>query len=151
MKSKVMILGLLMCCLFSSAALAQTMRVSQRDALAIVQQQFEGQDVDYLILKDNNTTAWEKGGFQYEDVELPSSSSNNTNLREVRLLSPQSKIKSITLKGDEFDVVTLKFDFNKYSATSKTYSFDLVQKDEDGNIVGGETFIVESRKITVTK
>lgn len=94
-------------------------------------------------------TAWEKGGFQYEDVELPSSSSNNTNLRKVRLLSPQSKIKSITLKGDEFDVVTLKFDFNKYSATSKTYSFDLVQKDEDGNIVGGETFIVESPILTL--
>lgn len=93
-------------------------------------------------------TAWERGGFQYEDLELPSSSSNSTNLRKVRLLSPQSKVKRITLQGDEFDIVTLKFDFNKYSTISKTYTFDLVQKDENGNIVGGETFIVESPTLT---
>ena len=89
-------------------------------------------------------TAWERGGFQYDDLELLSSSSNSNDLRKVRLLSPQSKIKNITLKGDEFDIVSLKFDFNKYSTVSKTYTFDLVQKDEAGNIVGGETFIVES-------
>lgn len=88
--------------------------------------------------------AWERGGFQYEDLELPSNSSNSADLRKVCLLSPRSKVKSITLQGDEFDVVTLKFDFKQYSPVSKTYSFDLVQKDEDGNIVGGETFIVES-------
>lgn len=92
--------------------------------------------------------AWERGGFQYEDLGLPSSSSNGSDMRKVRLLSPQSKVKSITLKGDEFDVVSLKFDFNKYSTVSKTYSFDLVQKDEAGNIVGGETFIVESPTLT---
>lgn len=92
--------------------------------------------------------AWERGGFQYEDMELPSSSSNNDNMRKVRFLSPKSKVKSITLEGDEFDVVSLKFDFNRYSATSKTFSFDLVQKDEDGNIIGGETFIVESPTLT---
>ena len=92
--------------------------------------------------------AWERGGFQFEDLEIPSSSSNGTDMRKVRLLSPESKVKSITLKGDEFDVVSLKFDFNKYSTVSKTYTFDLVQKDEAGNIVGGETFIVESPILT---
>lgn len=88
--------------------------------------------------------AWERGGFQYEDLELPSSNANGNDLRKVRLRSPQSKVKSITLKGDEFDVVSLKFNFISYPAVSGTYTFDLVQKDEDGNIVGGETFIVES-------
>lgn len=88
--------------------------------------------------------AWEKGGFQFEDLEIPSNSSKISNIRKVRLLSPQSKIKNITLKGDEFDVVSLKFDFNKYPTVSKTYTFDLIQRDEAGNIVGGETFIVES-------
>ena len=88
--------------------------------------------------------AWERGGFQYEDLELPSSNANGNDLRKVRLRSPQSKVKSITLKGDEFDVVSLKFNFSSYPVVSGTYTFDLVQKDEDGNIVGGETFIVES-------
>lgn len=88
--------------------------------------------------------AWERGGFQYEDLELPSSNANGNDLRKVRLRSPQSKVKSITLKGDEFDVVSLKFNFSSYPAVSGTYTFDLIQKDEDGNIVGGETFIVES-------
>lgn len=95
-------------------------------------------------------TAWERGGLQYEDLDVTSSSSNSNDLRKVRLLSPQSKVKNITLKGDEFDIVSLKFDFNKYSHISKTYTFDLIQKDEAGNIVGGETFIVESPTL-VTK
>ena len=58
MKAKFMLLGLLMCCLFSSAALAQTNSVSKADALAIAQRQFQGRDVDYFILQDNNLTAW---------------------------------------------------------------------------------------------
>lgn len=92
--------------------------------------------------------AWEQGGFQFEGLEIPSSPSNGTDMRKVRLLSPQSKVKRITLKGDEFDVVSLKFDFYKYSTVSKTYTFDLIQKDENGNIVGGETFVVESPTLT---
>lgn len=88
--------------------------------------------------------AWERGGLQNEELELPSISSNYADMRKVRLLSPYSKIKSITLQGDEFDIITMNFNFKKSPILSKTYSLDLVQKDEDGNIVGGETFIVES-------
>lgn len=101
-----------------------------------------------MIMSPKVYAAWERGGFQCEGLELPTSYSNITDLRKVCLISPHSKVKSITLQGDEFDVVTLKFDFNKYSIVSKTYNFDLVQKDENGNIVGGETFIVESPVLT---
>lgn len=93
-------------------------------------------------------SAWERGGFQYDDLELPSSSSNRSDLMKVCFLSPQSKVKNIIFKGDEFDIVSLKFDFNKYPTVSETYTFDLVQKDGDGNIVGGETFIVEPLTLT---
>ena len=93
--------------------------------------------------------AWERGGFQYEELELPQDPSNSADARKVRLISPYSKIQNITLKPDEFDIVTLKFDFNRYPFGSKTYSFDLVQKDEDGNIIGGETFIVESPELII--
>ena len=43
----------------------------------------------------------------------------------------------------------LKFDFNKYTFNSTTYTYDLVQKDEKGNIIGGETFVVESPELTL--
>ena len=58
-------------------------------------------------------------------------------------MSPKSQIQGILLKAGEFDVVQLKFNFNKYEYTESTYTFDLIQKDEDGNTIGGETFIVE--------
>lgn len=88
--------------------------------------------------------AWERGGCQGDELELPQNSSNSTDARRVRLMSPNSKVRNINLKANEFDIVTLKFDFKQCPLFSSTYTFDLIQKDEDGNIVGGETFIVES-------
>ena len=49
------------------------------------------------------------------------------------------------MNGAEFEKVTMNFDFHTSSTDSnEKYTFDLIQKDETGNIVGGETFIVES-------
>lgn len=93
--------------------------------------------------------AWERGGLKSQDIELVSPRSNAPNLRKVRFASPQSKIQDILLKGDEFDIVQLKFDFNKYTFNSTTYTYDLVQKDEKGNVIGGETFVVESPVLTL--
>lgn len=84
--------------------------------------------------------AWKRGGFKSQNIET----SNTASHCSVKFVSPHSKIENLLLKGDEFDIVQLRFDFNKYSYNSSTYTFDLVQKDEDGNIIGGETFIVES-------
>lgn len=94
--------------------------------------------------------AWERGGLKSQDIEIVSAQSNANNLRTVRFASPQSKLENVSLKGDEFDVAQLKFDFNKYTLDSSTYTFDLIQKDEDGNIVGGETFVVESPKLSLS-
>lgn len=88
--------------------------------------------------------AWERGGFDCEEIELPSVNSNSDMAHTVKFVSTSSKLKNISLNANEFDIVNLKFDFNKYSVHSHTYTFDLVQKDIDGNIIGGETFIVES-------
>lgn len=93
--------------------------------------------------------AWERGGLKAQDVELVSTLSNGGRLRTVKFVSPQSKLQNISLKGDEFDVVQLKFDFNKYTLKSSTYTYDLVQKDGEGNIIGGETFVVESPVLTL--
>lgn len=89
-------------------------------------------------------SAWERGGFISQDIEIPEKNSNEASLRTVRFVSPQSKLQRIYLEGNEFDIVKLKFDFSTFSLNSTTYTFDLVQKDENGNIIGGETFVVES-------
>ena len=97
-----------------------------------------------LELSPSIYTAWERGGFKAQDISLPSSNSDDANLRKVKFLSPKSKLQDVHLLGNEFDVVGLKFDFNKLSLKSTTYTFDLIQRDENGEIIGGETFIVES-------
>lgn len=103
---------------------------------------YENANVE-LELSPTIYTAWERGGFKSQDIELPLSNSNNTNLRKVKFLSPQSKLQDVSLMGDEFDIVSLKCDFTQYPLQNKTYTFDLIQKDANGKIIGGETFIIE--------
>lgn len=102
-----------------------------------------------MIMSPKIYDAWERGGLKSQDIELVSPQSNAPNLRKVKFASPQSKIQNILLKVDEFDIVQLKFDFNKYTFDSTTYTYDLVQKDEKGNVIGGETFVVESPVLTL--
>lgn len=102
-----------------------------------------------MIMSPKIYDAWERGGFKSQDIELVSTISNTTSPRSVKFVSPQSKIQNVSLKANEFDVIQLKFDFNKYTYNSSIYTFDLVQKDENGNIVGGETFIVETPGVTL--
>lgn len=84
--------------------------------------------------------AWERGGLQSEDVIQ----SSDTNPYTVRLTSPESKLKDINLSGKEFDKVSLNFSFSQPAyLTDETYTYDLIQRDENGKIIGGETFIVE--------
>ena len=85
-----------------------------------------------MIMSPKIYDAWERGGLKSQNIELVSPQSNAPNLRKVKFASPQSKIQNILLKGDEFDIVQLKFDFNKYTFDSTTYTYDLVQKDEKG-------------------
>lgn len=89
--------------------------------------------------------AWERGGLKSVNTEMKS---NTKNPYIVKFMSPKSKVENVLLDGDEFDVVQLKFDFNKFASQSNIYTLDLVQKDENGNIVGGETFVVESPAIS---
>ena len=102
-----------------------------------------------MIMSPKIYDAWKRGGFKSQDIELVSTLSNTENSRSVKFVSPQSKIQNVSLKANEFDVIQLKFDFNKYTFNSSTYTFDLVQKDENGGIIGGETFVVESPVLTL--
>ena len=91
-------------------------------------------------------TAWEQGGSQSNNImHAPSISP-----RKVQFLSKESKLESILLKGKEFDKVTLRFSFKKAPVIARNYTLDLIQRDEAGNIIGGETFIVKSPLPTYT-
>ena len=97
-----------------------------------------------MAMGDKVYNAWRRGGCVAQDVEVPSSHSSITSTNTVIFKSPQSKLQYISLKGKEFGEVKLKFDFLLCGQQSKYYCFDLIQKDESGNIMGGETFVVES-------
>lgn len=86
-------------------------------------------------------TAWERGGMQSEGLSLES---NTPQLRTVKIANPQNKIKRISLNADEFDVVKLKFNLGRTGIGFYSYAFDLIQKDEQGNIIGGETFMISN-------
>ncbi len=84
--------------------------------------------------------AWERGGMKSNEVSAVPALSPTT----VKFLGKTSNLKSIALQKQEFDKVSLKFNFKKASQDSRSYTVDLIQKDEDGNIIGGETFVVKS-------
>lgn len=56
MKTKIIILFLMLYQLLTASAFAQTVQVTSADALSIAQNQFEGQDVDYYLIPDS--TDW---------------------------------------------------------------------------------------------
>lgn len=96
-------------------------------------------------------SAWQKGGCQAQEVEMsttvaPASMNSvpDSTARTLSFISPQSKIQAIQLEEKEFDLVKLRFDFDDAYETGRTFTYDLVQRDADGNIIGGETFIIEA-------
>ena len=85
--------------------------------------------------------AWKRGGLRATDIVYNPTVSPYS----VKLNSPNSRLENIYMNGAEFEKVTMNFDFHTPSKDpNEKYTFDLIQKDENGNIVGGETFIVEA-------
>ncbi|MDE6338674.1 MAG: hypothetical protein K2K97_02665, partial [Muribaculaceae bacterium] len=84
--------------------------------------------------------AWVKGGSKSNGITRAPAVSPRT----VQFLSKDSKLEAISLSGNEFDKVDLKFNFKSANNTQGKYTLDLIQRDENGKIIGGETFIVES-------
>lgn len=85
-------------------------------------------------------SAWERGGSQANGISRAPAISP----RAVQFLSKESRLDAISLSGYEFDKVDMKFNFKTASASQRKYTLDLIQRDEDGKIIGGETFVVES-------
>lgn len=85
--------------------------------------------------------AWKRGGCHAKSIAYAPA----INPRKVEFNSWDGRLEDICMNGAEFEKVTMKFDFHAPSEyPNEKYTFDLIQKDEHGNIVGGETFIVEA-------
>jgi hypothetical protein len=90
----------------------------------------------YLTMSDSIYSAWQRGGSIATDITksrlLP---------KRVRFNSSKSELSNIILEKGEFDKVSVRCSF-KSSGQKTKYAIDLVQFDEEGNIVGGETFYI---------
>lgn len=85
--------------------------------------------------------AWQRGGLKFNRVLTNNKSKPN----QVTFISCDSRIEDISLNADEFDKVTMRFNLHSNSnlESGKKYTYNLIQRDEEGDIVGGETFIIE--------
>lgn len=83
---------------------------------------------------------WERGGSRGRDIRLVPAIGTNM----VQLLSQNSRVEDISLETIEFGKVGLKFNFRPNIIATRKFTVDLIQRDEYGTILGGETFLVES-------
>lgn len=85
--------------------------------------------------------AWKRGGLRAKSITYVPS----INPRKVKFNSWDGRLEDICMNGADFEKVKINLEF-KVPATypGESYTFDLIQRDEHGNIVGGETFIVEA-------
>ena len=85
--------------------------------------------------------AWEQGGYRAKGIAYTPS----INPRKVEFKLWDSCLENICMNGSDFEKVMVNLEFKTPATYSgESYMFDLIQKDETGNIVGGETFIVEA-------
>lgn len=89
-------------------------------------------------------SAWKRGGCMSQGISEIASNSTISEAKSVRFLSAQSQLQKVSLNAYEFDMVKIKFNFSDLTSESNIYTFDLIQRNDSGEIVGGETFIVES-------
>ena len=89
------------------------------------------------------SAGWQQGGMRVTNMAAVPEVNARGN-RVVRFASPDNRVESISLGAEEFDKVTLRFDFDKFATEDETYTFDLIQRAEDGTIVGGETFVINA-------
>jgi hypothetical protein len=90
--------------------------------------------------------AWERGGSNSTGIKRSPSVP-----RVLQLESASSKISGISLNKNEFEKISLECNFYRsLMIPNRTYTIDLIQRDEaTGDIVGGETFIIDPRPLSI--
>ncbi|MCM1006100.1 MAG: C13 family peptidase [Prevotella sp.] len=91
-----------------------------------------------LIMSDEIFRYWRNGGSQVFNMRPTSATS-----KIFTFIDKTSKIKKIQIPAFSKGELSLNLTFKRYANTQTPLVFDLIQRDENGNIVGGETFSVE--------
>lgn len=85
--------------------------------------------------------AWKRGGCRAKGIAYVPA----INPQKVEFNSWDGRLEDICMNGADFEKVSMKFEFKPREIYfGESYTFDLIQKDEQGNIVGGETFVVKA-------
>ena len=93
-----------------------------------------------MILSTPIYNAWVRGGQQSTGINYNA----QTNHLKLGFTSPTSKVYNVNMNASEFEKVSLSFDFHTGSIGLRTYTYDLIQRDQNGKIIGGETFQIEA-------
>lgn len=130
--------------LLSTVFVRNTMGTTRNYTLEIRPQTVADKDLFTLAQVDMKMSqpilrAWQRGGSRSVNVAY---SPSNPSL--LRLKSSDSKLYSINLSKNEFEKISLECTFmSSFIIASRTYTFDLIQRDEvTGEIIGGESFVV---------
>lgn len=99
-----------------------------------------------LLLGSKLLEGWQAGGMRKINV-TQRQNGLNAGKPVMNFAAPESRLQSIKLAGETFDKVVVRFDFQEYDETDQEYTYDLIQRDEEGNIVGGETFVIKAPKL----
>lgn len=95
-----------------------------------------------LVMSQPILNAWNSGGSQSIGIAY----SPSVNPKSFQLQSADSKIKGISLNKNEFEKVSLQCILKNFVLYTRSYAFDLIQRDElTGEIIGGESFIIDPR------
>lgn len=98
----------------------------------------------YMELSPTIYNAWSRGGLKHKGLKISGTQPSNAKNICVQLTSPENRLEAINLNDKEFEKVTMRFKFFNTSDNTRTYKYDLIQRDSVGKIVGGETFVITS-------
>ncbi len=93
-------------------------------------------------LNSNLVNAWRAGGMTGHNITMIAPRNAPQDGLGVAFNNPDSKMTNIVLAPRQYEKIKVKFVFNDVPETDEPYTIDLVQRDVNGKIVGGETFIV---------
>ena len=91
--------------------------------------------------------AWKRGGAKAKAIGYHTEKES----RQITFLSKESRLYDVSMNSKDFEKVTMKFNFKEFAqGQGETYTIDLLQRDENGTIVGGETFLVKQPVLSET-
>ncbi len=90
-----------------------------------------------LTMSSQIYNAWQRGGCRAKGINMPTSTTPQT----VTFTSNNDVLQDLKFNASEFERVAIKVKLKDgVVKQGRKYKFDLIQRDEAGNVVGGETF-----------